>query len=121
TFGARTTNAYEAEIRRATERVYADRLMALAENAAMPQVRAIAEHYLERLLDGGNLKASGRMDPESAHRSLLARDIRRFLERPAEPAPRPEIPAPPPGAPIGEPVMEWLGLVAPACSMDTGR
>lgn len=121
TFGARTTNAYEAEIRRATERVFAERLMALAENAAMPQVRALASQYLERLLDDGSIKASGRVDAESAHRTMLARDIRRFLDRPATPAPRLEIPAPPPGAPIGEPAMEWLGLVAPACSMDTGR
>ena len=47
-------------------------------------------------------------EPEQAQRALLAADIKRFLERPADPG-RP-MPAPdaPPGAPIGEPALDWL-------------
>jgi hypothetical protein len=52
----------------------------------------------------------------AAHRALLAADIKRFLERPAPPATRVDIPAAPPGAPIGDPGMDWLNRMEPACS-----
>ena len=108
TFGASASDAYEAEVRRATQRVLVEQLMALAANASMPQVRAIASHRIERLLDG--VKAATVPDgAEEAHRALLAADIRRFLERPADSYSAPEVPSAPPGAPIGEPAMEWVG------------
>jgi hypothetical protein len=46
---------------------------------------------------------------EQAQRSLLAADIKRFLERPAADAAR-VMPAPdaPPGAPIGDTGMDWF-------------
>jgi hypothetical protein len=43
-----------------------------------------------------------------AHAQLLAPDIKRFLERLAAPAARPQVPAIPPGAWIGEPALDWL-------------
>jgi hypothetical protein len=39
---------------------------------------------------------------------LLAGDIKRFLERPAEPYKAVPIGNAPPGAPIGEPGYQWL-------------
>ena len=59
-----------------------------------------------------------RRPPASAHASLLAADIKRFLDRPFAPATRTELPTPPPGAPIGDPGMDWLGTLAPLCSWD---
>ncbi len=115
TFGAPADDAYQAEIRRATQRVLVERLMALAADAEMPQVRALATHRLERLVSETALKASGsEAEAEAAHQALLASDIRRFLDRPATPYAKPTVPSAPPGAPIGEPAMRWLG--EPVCS-----
>ena len=81
----------------------------------MPQVRAVATHLLERqrrrLAAGAAADAS-----QAAHASLLAADIKRFLERPLPPATRLDLPEAPPGAPIGEPAMEWLRMLEPPCS-----
>ena len=103
---ARTADAYEAEIARAVQRVYVDRVMALALGANMPQVRALAMHHLTTL--PAALPARG-VEAE-AHRMMIARDIERFLERPMEPVPaRPNVaPAPPPGQPIGS---DWPALL----------
>jgi hypothetical protein len=109
TFGAAARDGYEAEIRRATQRVLVEQLMFLAERAEMPQVRAIATLRLERLTEQA-LKASGDVaDADLAHQALLARDIRRFLDRPTTPYTPPVAPEPPPGAPIGQPAPDWLG------------
>ena len=110
-FDAPTANPYEEEIRRAVQRVAIDRLMDLADNARMPQVRAIASHRLEqsvaaRFASAQNGDASASDTP---HFALLTRDVRRFLERPAAPYSAPAVPTAPPGAPIGEPAMDWLG------------
>jgi hypothetical protein len=103
----RTSDAYEREIARAVQRVYADRLMSLAENAPMAQVRAIALYELQEFIARNSL---GGGDPASrAHRAALAADVERFMERPLEPI-RPPAAAPgvPPGQPIGMPDMDWL-------------
>jgi hypothetical protein len=110
-FDAPAANPYEGEIRRAVQRVAIDRLMDLADNARMPQVRAIASHRLEqsvsaRFASAQNGDASASDTP---HFALLTRDVRRFLDRPAAPYGAPAIPTAPPGAPIGEPAMDWLG------------
>src|SRR5688500_11148966 len=80
TFRAPVANAYEQEIRRATARVLAERLMELAGGSPMPQVRAIASRALSYLQNSGfaatNLDAGDR-----AAQSLLAADVKRFLER----------------------------------------
>jgi len=108
TFGATASTPYEREIRRAVERVVIDNLMGLADEAAMPQVRALARHALnERVVA---LRARADIDiAAAAHTELLVADIARWLDRPAGASePRRAAPAAPPGAPIGEPGMEWL-------------
>jgi len=111
-FSAPTRNAYEAEVKRAVERVVVDELMELAGTAPMSQVRAIATLKLQRRaaeLTGGGGRAQSASVGTAAHATLLAADIRRFLDRPATAvAIRMPAPAAPPGAPIGEPAMEWL-------------
>jgi len=110
---ARVTNPYEAEVRRAVERVVVEQIMELAATARMPQVRALATDRLERLADTRTLASGQRpRDADAAHYALLARDVRRFLDRPAGPYTAPAAPVVPPGAPIGEPAMDWLGATA---------
>lgn len=128
-FGATTRTPYEAEVKRAVERVVIDELIDLAGSAPMPQVRAIATLKLQR-----RAAELGRATPNSssgatqgggvaaeAHAALLAADITRFLTRPATAVavrmPSPDVP---PGAPIGEPAMEWLRRVEPPCSLYEG-
>ncbi len=107
TFDVPAATPYESEVRRAEERVFVDRVMWLATGAPNGEVRAIAALKLGRL--ASRLRAeTGQPEAEQAQHTLLAADIKRFLERPADPF-RP-MPAPdsPPGAPIGEPEMDWL-------------
>ena len=99
---------YEAEVRRAVGRVVADGLMRLAGGAAMPQVRAVASQHLDRLAETAT--ALGLSDDgQGAHFALLARDIRRFQDRPHGPWSPVATPNAPPGAPIGSPAMDWIG------------
>jgi hypothetical protein len=99
---ARTTDAYEAEISRAVQRVYAERLMNLAMTAPMQQVRSIATYHLSTLPAAFVSTAGGNAE-SLAHRTVLTLDIQRFMSRPMEPVPaRPLLPpAAPPGQPIG--------------------
>ena len=108
-FGAGSADAYEQEIRRAVERVVIDGLMELAADAAMPQVRAIATYRLDQLRRSLGTDADRGTIADQAHFSLLASDIGRFLERPADAFRQPSTPAPPPGEPIGDPALDWLG------------
>ena len=100
---------YEAEVRRAVGRVVADGLMSLAGGAAMPQVRAVAAQHLGWLRDTAENQSMGD-DHTAAHFALLARDIRRFEERPHEPWAPLVTPDAPPGAPIGTAPMNWTGF-----------
>ena len=102
-FGATAVGAYENEVKRAVEAVVAERIQWLADNAEMPQVRAVATSTLRGI--HGNLVAM----TNAPHAQLLAMDIQRFLERPASPTSIPGFPSAPPGAPIGQPAMNWLG------------
>jgi hypothetical protein len=112
TFDAPAADSYEAEIKRAVERVVVDRLMMLAAAAPMTQVRAIASWRLGLIADNAAGGVAARTDPgDAAHRTLLVRDIRRFMERPAATASPIAAPAAPPGAPIGDPGMDWLGTL----------
>jgi hypothetical protein len=107
-FGVTPANGYHAEINRAVERVVADHLMRLAATAPMSQVRAIASQTLVEL--HGELEAQEAMGGnQGAHSALLARDIQRFLTRPAEAYALPTAPAAPPGAPIGDPALDYIG------------
>ena len=99
---------YEAEVRRAVGRVVADGLMGLAGGASMPQVRAIAARHLagmRSMAEGLALGEGG----AAAHFALLARDIRRFEDRPFDSWTPAAAPQAPPGAPIGSPAMGWIG------------
>src|SRR5476649_2519979 len=115
TFDAPVGSPYEAEIRRAEERVLVDRTMWLASGAPNGQVRAIASWKLGKL--AARLKAEAtQSEAEQAQHTLLAADIKRFLERPAETMRVMPVAEAPPGAPIGgEPEMDWeMDWLAPA-------
>jgi hypothetical protein len=84
----------------------------LAQSAPNSQVRAVASLKLERLaarLRGG----AGQGEADQAAHTLLAADIKRFLERPSGDPSKivPAAPAPP-GAPIGDPGQDWLARPA---------
>ncbi len=108
TFDATTSGTYEAEVRRATERVLVDRVMWLASAAQSAQVRAIASYKLQRLAARMRTEV-GRTESDIAAHTLLAADIKRFLERPTADVQKviPASPAPP-GAPIGDEPQAWL-------------
>jgi len=106
TFDAAAATAYEAEVRRAEERVLVDRVMWLATGSGNGQVRAIASLKLGRL--AARLRGAAASEGDAAQHTLLAADIKRFLERPADPIRVMPAPDAPPGAPSGEPAMDWL-------------
>jgi len=110
TFEATTTNPYEAAVRRAEEQVLVDRVMWLASASPNSGVRAIATVKLTKLMARMKTPSPKATELDNAHRALLAGEIRRFLDRPAEAARVIEAPAPdaPPGAPIGDEPMDWL-------------
>ena len=114
TFDQTTSGSYEAEVRRAEERVLVDRLMWLAAGAPNTQVRAIATLKLNRLASRAGAATAGtgsQAEAERAHRQLMAADIKRFIDRPMSDALSarfmPPSPAPP-GAPIGDMGQNWL-------------
>jgi hypothetical protein len=113
-FGAAARTPYEAEIRRAVQRVLVEHMVSIAGGAALPQVRALATDRLSRRMAG--LRRPGATGDESAHRALLAADIERFLERRGDAVDAPSLPDAPPGAPIGEPALDWLLRLEPPCS-----
>jgi hypothetical protein len=120
TFDAPAASPYEAEIRRAEERVLVDRVMWLATGASNSQVRAIASWKLSKL--AARLRGEAAIgEAEQAQHALLAADIKRFLERPADPAQPMPGPGAPPGAPIGgDSGMDWLAPAA-VCSWNADR
>ncbi|HUF29357.1 MAG TPA: zinc-dependent metalloprotease [Gemmatimonadaceae bacterium] len=119
TFGSAARTPYEAEVRRAVQRVLVEQMIALADGAPMPQVRAIAADRLTSRMVA--LRRPGATGDERAHRALLASDIQRFLERPATTADAPQLPEAPPGAPIGDPSLDWLMRLEPPCTLWQAR
>ena len=118
TFDATTASPYEAEVRRAAERVLVDRVQWLAMSAPNGQVRAVASLKLQRLAARLRAVPVTKGEADQAQSALLAADIKRFLERPsADPSKiMPAAPAPP-GAPIGDLGQDWL-LSPPRCMWD---
>ena len=110
TLGATVANPYEQEIRRATSRVFVERLMTLAANASMPQVRALASRGLQGTVTQGFAPPApgGVATGDGPAITLLTADIKRFLERPIAPITVPATPDAPPGAPIGDTGMDFL-------------
>ncbi|HEX2077281.1 MAG TPA: zinc-dependent metalloprotease [Longimicrobium sp.] len=102
TFAREHDDPYLAEIDRGIEYAIVRRLMQLAAEAPMPQVRALAQEELTQLRDHFTGRGSSTRGPESAHRALLAGEITRFLERPYAPDQRAPLPDLPPGQPIGD-------------------
>jgi hypothetical protein len=111
-----SASAYEAELSRAVERALASRLITLAPAARMPQVRALASDALQSLARRAAAPAATRA--ERAHGALLARDIRRFLEREATAEVAPATPPAPPGPPIGSAEPGYLRALEPFCSLE---
>ena len=97
-------------IRRAEERVLVDRVMWLATGAPHGQVRAIASFKLQKLAARLLKGVGGATEADQAQHALLAADIRRFLDRPAETMKAMPTADAPPGAPIGDAGMDWLQL-----------
>ena len=122
TFDQATTGSYEAEVKRAEERVLVDRLMWLTAVSPNPQVRAMTTLKLNTLAKrvGAATPGTGsQAEAERAHRALIAADIKRFVERPVNDALSARFmppPPAPPGAPIGDTGMDFLSR--PNCSWD---
>ncbi len=101
-----SVDPYLAAIGRAVERALVDRLMGLAQTARSSDVRAIAQMKVRDLAAQLTIAAStsrAGAGERTAYQMLLASDVRRFLERPWDPAVLPKPFVPPPGMPIGEP------------------
>ena len=81
---------YEAEIARAVQHVVVDNVIALADRAPMPQVRAVATLKLrQRMRDWSAPAPPGqvlRTESRIAMNAYLADEIKRFLDRPSTPA-----------------------------------
>jgi hypothetical protein len=109
TWDAPTSTPYEAAVRRAEERVLVDRVMWLAMASPNSQVRAIASMKLSKLAARAKT-AVNKTEADTAQRTLIAADIKRFLERPIDLQRPIPLPAPdaPPGAPIGDLGWDWL-------------
>jgi hypothetical protein len=88
--------------------------MWLATGAPNEQVRAVASLRLWRLA-ARLCGETAVTEADQAQHMLLAADIKRFLERPAETMRVMPAPDAPPAAAIGDPGMDWLAP-APGCS-----
>jgi hypothetical protein len=116
-FDQPATSPYHLEIRRAIGQVVVNRLIDLADTAPMPQVRAIVLQKLKAIQ--GRAARPGISAADAPVLQMLAGDIQRFLQRPAEPARRITPPGSPPGAPIGD--TTWADLIADRCPADLWR
>ncbi len=104
TLGAETASPYDMSVKRAVVGVVVDRVKWLAVNSPMMEVRGIASSTLEMVSEGmGSYEQQ-----EGSLAGFLVRDIKRFLNRPAENFREINQVSPPPGAPIGQPAMDWI-------------
>jgi hypothetical protein len=100
-FGVKPHDAYRRQLARTVQRSMVERMMDLAADAPLAQVRAettaqlrglVARLHRARIADAG----------DDAHARLLAGDVERFLARPWQRTERRDPPAAPPGMPIGD-------------------
>ena len=103
-FDQRAATSYEAEIKRAMERVVISQVMELAQTASMTQVRALASQALRRL----QTRPPSTVPAEQAHRQLIVDDVKRFFEQGMDLWRPAAVPAAPPGAPIGDTGLDYL-------------
>ena len=110
-FDAPAPSTYEAEIRRGIQEVVVSRIIDLADTAPMAQVRAVAAQKLKAI----QARPVGVNASDIAMQQLLAADIKRFFERPNQPARVIATPGTPPGAPIGDYGMNYLDGLLSLC------
>ena len=111
TLGAETDSPYDMSVKRAVVGVVIDRVKWLAANSPMLEVRGTASSMLRMV--SGSMSSN---QQEGSLAEFLAKDIQRFLDRPAENYRGIDQVAPPPGAPIGQPAMDWIRLSEPWCT-----
>ncbi len=107
-FDQKAATTYEAEIKRAMERVVISQVMAMAQSATMTQVRAVASQTLRQLQRRSTTGLATAGAAEQAHRQLIADDVRRFFEQGMDLWRPAAIPDAPPGAPIGDTGLDYL-------------
>ena len=105
-FDQKAATPYEAEIKRAMERVVISQVMELAQTASMTQVRALASQTLRQIQKRSALVSTVAAD--QAHRQLIVDDVKRFFEQGMDLWRPAAVPAAPPGAPIGDTGMDYL-------------
>jgi hypothetical protein len=105
-FDQKAATPYEAEIKRAMERVVISQVMTMAQTAPMTQVRALASQTLRQLQKRSGLPSTVAAD--QAHRQLIADDIKRFFDQGMDLLRPAAVPDAPPGAPIGDTGMDYL-------------
>jgi hypothetical protein len=115
-FGNPPVDGYHAEIARTVQRVVADQMMQLADQAQLPQVRASTVFRLREL--AGDLTLQGQPSSEQAHRQLLSGDIERFIDRPGPAVGVFRPLSAPPGSPIGDPALAWIADFERWCDWD---
>ena len=111
TLDAETDSPYDMSVKTAVVGVVIDRVKWLAANSPMLEVRGTASSMLRMV--SGSMSSN---QQEGSLAEFLAKDIQRFLDRPAENYREIDQVAPPPGAPIGQPAMDWIRLSEPWCT-----
>jgi Met-zincin len=100
-FGVTPHDAYQRQLARTVQRAMVERMMDLAADAPMAQVRAETTAQLRTL--AARLHRTHAPDAgDAAHARLLADDVTRFLARPWQRSERRDPPPAPPGMPIGD-------------------
>ena len=117
TFDDKPANRYELLVNQAVERALVERLMTLAKDAPMAQVRAVATASLFVV----RARAQAMLGPDEAHGRLIAADITRFIDRPFQPSAPIAMPEVPPGAPIGAVDLQWLAADEEWCGQSPSR
>jgi hypothetical protein len=100
-FGTTPHDAYRRQLARTVQRAMVERMMDLAADAPMAQVRAETAAQLREL--AARLHRTHTLDrSDAAHARLIADDVERFLARSWQRTERRDPPPAPPGMPIGD-------------------
>jgi len=100
-FGTAPHDAYRRQLARTVQRAMVERMMDLAADAPMAQVRAETTTQLRGLV--ARLHQTRTPDAgDDASARLIAEDVQRFLARPWQHSERRDPPPAPPGMPIGD-------------------